>query len=85
MSNTSKVCDRSVEMSNEGAKESSEASVNPVGVPLSKSEKTYVSVKCCVLQTAKVNMVNDQGERVQVTVIFDTGSDRSYVILGKEN
>ena len=31
------------------------------------------------LQTAKVNVVNDQGERVQVTVIFDTGSDRSYV------
>ncbi|KAK3878755.1 hypothetical protein Pcinc_016567 [Petrolisthes cinctipes] len=55
--------------------------VSYVGVDLCKTQKGSEHLKstCCVLQTAKVRVINGEGKSVDATVLFDTGSDRSYV------
>ncbi|KAK3889709.1 hypothetical protein Pcinc_006275 [Petrolisthes cinctipes] len=55
--------------------------VSYVGVALCKTQKGSEHLKstCCVLQTAKVRVINGEGKSVDATVLFDTGSDRSYV------
>ncbi len=76
----------SVKPAREGATVSSESittlpSVNHVGIALCNTQKGHepLNSMCCVLQTAKVKVGTGKGNSVQVTVLFDTGSDRSYV------
>lgn len=55
--------------------------VSHVGVALCKAQRDNERLKstCCVLQTAKVRVMNGEGKCVNATILFDTGSDRSYV------
>lgn len=76
----------STEQSSEKATVASESSSNPslvnhVGVALCKAVKGQKKPNstCCVLQSAKVKVINNEGKGVQATVLFDNGSDRSYV------
>ncbi|XP_063851761.1 uncharacterized protein LOC135095052 [Scylla paramamosain] len=75
----------SVKPAGEGATVSSESSITPsvnhVGIALCNTQKGHepLNSMCCVLQTAKVKVGTGKGNSVQVTVLFDTGSDRSYV------
>ena len=57
-----------------------QSSVNHVGIALCNTEKGHepFNSTCCVLQTAKVKVGNGEGKSVKMTVLFDTGSDRSY-------
>ena len=54
--------------------------VNHVGVVPSRSKSdNSVYTTCTVLRTAKVKVCGEQGQCVAATVLFDNGSDRSYV------
>lgn len=54
--------------------------VSQVGVALSRPDVVSKEVnRTCVLQTAKVRLYGNKGQCVTATVLFDTGSDRSYV------
>ncbi|XP_064102656.1 uncharacterized protein LOC135212813 [Macrobrachium nipponense] len=62
----------------EGEKVQGESeSVTHVGVAPCESRAKAIK-KCCVLQTAKIKVVGYQGI-ISATVMFDTGSDRSYI------
>ncbi|XP_066956301.1 uncharacterized protein [Macrobrachium rosenbergii] len=52
-------------------------SVTHVGVAPCESRARGIK-QCCVLQTAKIKVVGYQGI-ISATVMFDTGSDRSYI------
>jgi len=51
--------------------------VNQVGVTLSKCN--VLTKTSCVLQTARVKVFGESGACCEATLLFDTGSDRSYV------
>jgi len=51
--------------------------VNHVGVTLSKCN--VLTKTSCVLQTARVKVFGESGACCEATLLFDTGSDRSYV------
>ena len=55
--------------------------VNHVGMAHSKPRlsQNLLSQTCSVLQTAKVRVFGETGLSREATVLFDTGSDRSYV------
>lgn len=82
-----KVCDASLRpLSNESHVVSTDTNTNPspinhVGVALSRPDLSHEDLipTCCVLQTAKVQMCGNLGQRVTATVLFDSGLDRSYV------
>ncbi|XP_066958222.1 uncharacterized protein [Macrobrachium rosenbergii] len=62
----------------EGEKVQGESeSVTHVGVAPCESMARAIK-QCCVLQTAKIKVVGYQGI-ISATVMFDTGSDRSYI------
>ncbi|XP_063601659.1 uncharacterized protein LOC134777731 [Penaeus indicus] len=72
--------DMSVKKVSDNAEPSSEncsPRVNHVGVALSKCN--VLTKTSCVLQTARVKVYGDSGICCEATLLFDTGSDRSYV------
>ncbi|XP_037778187.1 uncharacterized protein LOC119574962 [Penaeus monodon] len=71
------ISDQKISDTAESSSENCSPEVNHVGVALSKCN--VLTKTSCVLQTARVKVYGDSGICCEATLLFDTGSDRSYV------